>query len=236
MRIHENDRAGLEQLCRYAARPPFALHRLSQGPDGNLLYKMKRARSGALFLLLTPDQLLARIATLVPPARTHALRYHGVFAPNAKDRRRVVPGGEAPTGAGPGDLQVHGGQPGHSERPTISAQKPGSARRHANLSPPGDFSLAEAPEPAGDERLGPRYRVPWAELLRKVFSLDVLGCPQCGGRMELIAFIAEARVAKRILDHLGLRSTGPPVLRSRAPDEALDPGPEYGGADPTYDE
>jgi len=58
-----------------------------------LLYKMKRARSGALFLLLTPDQLLARIATLVPPPRTHALRNHGVFAPNSKDRTRVVPGG-----------------------------------------------------------------------------------------------------------------------------------------------
>ena len=42
--------------------------------------KMKRARSGALFLLLTPDQLQARIATLVPPPRTHALRYHGLFA------------------------------------------------------------------------------------------------------------------------------------------------------------
>ena len=29
-------------------------------------------------------------------------------------------------------------------------------------------------------------------------------------------------MAKRILDHLGLPSTGPPVLRSGAPDEALD--------------
>ncbi len=64
----------------------------------------------------------------------------------------------------------------------------------------------------------------------------MLGCPQCGGRMELIAFIAEARVASLILDHLGLPSTRPPVVRSGAPDEAADPGPEYGGADPTYGE
>jgi hypothetical protein len=71
----------------------LALHRPSQGLERKLLYKMKRARSGALFLLLTPDQLLARIATLVPTRRTHALRYHGVFAPNSKDRSRVVPGG-----------------------------------------------------------------------------------------------------------------------------------------------
>jgi hypothetical protein len=103
-------------------------------------------------------------------------------------------------------------------------------------SPWADFTLAPPAEAPVPDRLGPRYRVPWAELLRKVFSLDVLACPQCGGRMELIAFIAEAGVAKRILDHLGLVSTGPPVPMPQAPDEASDPGPEYDGADPSYDD
>jgi hypothetical protein len=41
--------------------------------------------------------------------------------------------------------------------------------------------------------------------------------------MQLIAFIAEARVAKRILDHLRMDSTGPPV--ARAQDVGLPPGP-----------
>jgi len=35
--------------------------------------------------------------------------------------------------------------------------------------------------------------------------------------MELLAFIAEAAVAKRILDHLGLASTGPPLARPPTP-------------------
>jgi hypothetical protein len=35
----------------------------------------------------------------------------------------------------------------------------------------------------------------------------VLACPECGGRMRLIAFIAEPSVAKQILDHLRLDST-----------------------------
>ena len=233
MRIHENDRAGLEQLCRYAARPPFALHRLSQGPDGNLLYKMKRARSGALFLLLTPDQLLARIATLVPPARTHALRYHGVFAPNSKVRARVVPGG---TAAPPMETEGRtpcGGQSGHAGPPPRGA--PATVGPHAGTAAAG-FALTGATDPHGDDRCGPRYRVPWAELLRKVFSLDVLACPECGGRMELMAFIAEAAVAKRILDHLGLASTGPPLAKAVAPEAVADPGPEYGEADPIYED
>ncbi len=54
-----------------------------------LVYRMKRPRGGLLFLGLTPDQLLARIRTLVPPPRTHAVPYHGVFAPNANLRAPV---------------------------------------------------------------------------------------------------------------------------------------------------
>jgi hypothetical protein len=37
-------------------------------------------------------------------------------------------------------------------------------------------------------------------LLAKVFEIDVLACPECGGRMMLIAFIAAPTIAKRILD------------------------------------
>jgi hypothetical protein len=68
--------------------------------------------------------------------------------------------------------------------------------------------------------------VPWADLLEKVFAVDVLACPECGGRLRLIAFIAEARVARRILDHLGLDSTGPPTARARAQPDALEPAPD----------
>ncbi len=54
--------------------------------------------------------------------------------------------------------------------------------------------------------------------------------------MQLIAFIAQATVAKRILDHLDLDSTGPPVARAAPPPEQVDLGPSYGAADPIYPE
>jgi hypothetical protein len=59
---------------------------------------------------------------------------------------------------------------------------------------------------------------------------------ECSGRMQLITFIAEAKVAKvakvakRILDHLALDSTGPPVARVQPHAELLEPGPDYGAA------
>ncbi len=71
---------------------------------------------------------------------------------------------------------------------------------------------------------------------RKVFAIDVLACPECNGRMQVIAFIAQATVAKRILDHLGEDSTGPPVARVAAPPEQVEPGPSYDVADPIYPE
>jgi len=35
---------------------------------------------------------MARLAALVPRPRVHLIRFHGLFAPNARHRRLVVPG------------------------------------------------------------------------------------------------------------------------------------------------
>jgi hypothetical protein len=66
----------------------------------------------------------------------------------------------------------------------------------------------------------------------------VLACPRCQGRLEVIAFIAEPTVARRILDHLGLASQAPPIARARAPDGVPDADldPDYSVGDPVYNE
>jgi hypothetical protein len=40
--------------------------------------------------------------------------------------------------------------------------------------------------------------------MRRAFDLDVLRCPRCAGRMELIATSEAPAVIARILAHLGL--------------------------------
>jgi len=45
----------------------------------------------------------------------------------------------------------------------------------------------------------------WAEMIRKVYEIDPMLCPKCGGTMKIIAFITEYAVVDRIIDHLKLR-------------------------------
>lgn len=87
-----HERVGIERFCRYALRGPLAASRLSPGPRGLLVYRLKAPRrDGTTELLLTPLALLERMARLAPAPRMHLTRYHGVLAPAAKWRPKVVP-------------------------------------------------------------------------------------------------------------------------------------------------
>ena len=59
----------------------------------------------------------------------------------------------------------------------------------------------------------------WAALMRRAFDLDVLRCPRCAGRVELIGTIDDPAVIHRILAHLGLPEArdGPESASSVSP-------------------
>ena len=65
-------------------------------------------------------------------------------------------------------------------------------------------------------------------------GIDVLRCPTCDARMELIATIEDAAVARKILEHLGLPTRGPPKPAPWARQPTLPhAGPEaFEGVDP----
>ena len=91
MRIEAADRAGRERLLRYCARPPFALDRRRElDPERRLYESTKPGPGGNGSLLLTPLELLDRLAALVPPPRLHRHRYFGVLAPNSPLRTAVT--------------------------------------------------------------------------------------------------------------------------------------------------
>ncbi len=60
-------------------------------------------------------------------------------------------------------------------------------------------------------------RLGWAQLLRRVLDVDALTCPKCATSMTVIAFLTDPTVLSRILDHLGLPSSPPPIAPVRSP-------------------
>ena len=71
----------------------------------------------------------------------------------------------------------------------------------------------------------------WAEMIRKVYEVDPLLCPTCGGRMRVISFIEEPKIIDRIIAHLKLtfeaeRPPPPQVLQHELLMAAEDQG-EY---------
>jgi hypothetical protein len=64
----------------------------SRDGDGLVVYELKHPfRDGTMHVLFEPLDFMARLAALVPRPRTHLVRFHGLFAPNARHRRLVVP-------------------------------------------------------------------------------------------------------------------------------------------------
>jgi hypothetical protein len=85
---HQTDK--LERLIRYVARGPIASERLSE-KNGKIVYEMKRRwHNGADRVAFTPEGFIQRLIALIPPARSHLIRYHGVFAPNFKYRNKII--------------------------------------------------------------------------------------------------------------------------------------------------
>ena len=89
--VSANDRAGVERLCRYVLRPPFAQERLRLRGDGRIALELKTAwRDGTRELVFEPLEFLERLAAMTPRPETNLLICHGVLAPRARGRARVV--------------------------------------------------------------------------------------------------------------------------------------------------
>ena len=171
--VSGNDRAGLERLCRYILRPPFAQERLRLRGDGRVALELKQAwHDGTRELVFEPLELLERLAAMTPRPETNLLICHGVLAPRAGWRDRVVAYGRV------------------VPEPTA-------------LAPP----LAAGPEGTGVK--GSPRAWSWAALMHRAFAIDVLACPNCGGRLRLIGTLHDPAVIRKLLAHVGMASSGP---------------------------
>jgi len=86
-------------------------------------------------------------------------------------------------------------------------------------------------ESAGDEAFIKKRKMSWAALIKKVYEVDPLRCPGCGGEMKIVSFIEKCQpaVVEKILRHGGLWkevvSRPPPAVSRVAEGE---PGYDFG--------
>ena len=67
---------------------------------------------------------------------------------------------------------------------------------------PGDAAIAVPSRAAREETRDARaLRRSWAQLIKRIYEVDPLVCPSCGGEMKVIAFITEHDVIDAILRH-----------------------------------
>jgi len=147
--------------------------------------------------------MIEKLAALIPPPRANLVRYHGVLAPAARDRAAVVPQGSPSH-----DDASHPGCSGNAD-----AEVSRSARPHD--APDGSATAAdpvtESRSPTAPRPRSHLRRYSWPELMQRVFAIDVLECPDCGGAMRILAAIHPPHTTKAILDCLGLPSRPPPI-------------------------
>ena len=80
-------------------------------------------------------------------------------------------------------------------------------------------ATANAALAAAGPRLIRQRNYRWAELMKRVFDLDVLKCPNCHGQMRPVAEIEDPVIARKILQHMGLPADELELAPARGPPE-----------------
>jgi hypothetical protein len=163
--VDGRDRRRLERVCKYLLRPPFALDAVHRLPDGRV--RLDLPRKGRC-VVMTPEQFIAKLVSLVPPPHFNLVRYAGVFANRHHLRTQIVPTARGPLAdAAPLQLGLFDVQ--------------SKARRPYE---PGE-------SPSVDPVRMPRRS--WSWLLAHVFAIDITHCPRrgCGGRLEIVRVVRD---------------------------------------------
>ncbi|MGH9592076.1 MAG: transposase, partial [Bryobacteraceae bacterium] len=183
-------------LLGYVLRPALSVKRLSYRPDLNSVrYFPKKgwpapgAEQAQTVLEWTPSEFMAKFARLIPPARIHLVRHYGALGPRSPLRRGVARAAR--------------------EKANFQIIREGIAAFGAPV-------LIEAAQRAARKAAGKAASL-WATCLRRVFEINAIACPGCGGVMAAVSAIVSDVELERLLLHIGEAADFPKTKASRGP-------------------
>jgi transposase-like protein len=177
------DREAREAVARYLVHPPVVVGRIvTEAKAEQVIYKGKKVhpRHGANFRIFDPLAFIAEVVSHIPNVHEKTAIHYGFYSNKTRGTRKAK--GEA----------------------AASADASAAAEVSPGASAEGEGSPTEA------DRAPVEIRRNWSRLIKKVYEVDPLVCPQCGSLMKVVALIEKPEVVKRILDHLKLSSCEPP--------------------------
>ena len=190
VRLARDDEAGREALAQYIIRNPFAVSKITYNPAGGMvIYKSKP----------TPSRSKGGRRNFQAFSATFVHRRHHVKHIPEKSFQLVRYYG----------WYSNRGRGEWANRQADTASASQSA-------PPAAVEVLDVSETTNPARFRP---LSWRECIKKVWEIDPLACPKCGGEMKIISFITEAVIIRRVLEHLGLwrGKTPAPPPSDRAP-------------------
>jgi hypothetical protein len=188
------DRPGIERLVQYMVRCPFSLSRLVKVTEtGQVIYKAEKDACRA-FPEPQGDGLTSG------PKRNFQILSPLEFL--AEFTQHIPPKGAHL-------IRYYGW---YSNK-TRGMRAKLAAAEQAAVSGNADAAPVSAPS---------RSSQTWAMLIKRVYEIDPLSCPKCGGAMRVVAFIEppQGEVIEKILRHCGLwnPSRAPPAADGRVHD------------------
>ena len=86
----------------------------------------------------------------------------------------------------------------------------GRSRRHRAREIGALAGGAGCPQPALSKKQRPKLYA-WADLLKRVFTVDAMECDRCCGRMRILRAVNPPEAIRKILDCLGMPIRAPPI-------------------------
>ena len=164
------------------------------------------------FQVFSACDFIAAITQHIPDKRFQMVRYYGWYSNKMRGQRR--------------------------KRAEEAQEK--AACESAATAQQGCGALASAAIEVIEHRACTPRRIPsrsWRELIKNVWEVDPLQCPQCHHEMRIVSLINDAQIIERILRHIGMwvsevwnngvriaPGTGPPVGESVAAARIIDRG------------